>query len=95
VLKKKTVKLSLDVKKNLPENYELEEVKIEPSEIVVAGDQNSIDSFNDTLSIPIDLGEELGRFSQVKDVILSDKLFNVNDVNKVNITYVIKSSNKE
>lgn len=90
---KKTVKLSLDVKK-LSEDKELKEVKIEPSELVVAGSDEMIAKLSDSLSIQMDLDTSIGSHTESKDVILNEALYNVNNVEKVTISYVIEKSNK-
>ncbi|MCQ2979650.1 MAG: hypothetical protein MJ245_07625, partial [Clostridia bacterium] len=91
VLIKKTVKLNLDVKK-LSSNLELDSVKINPPEIVVAGSQEIISKLNDSLSIQIDLEKSAGSYTQNKEVVLNEALKNVDNVDKVSITYTLKNS---
>lgn len=91
VLIKKTVKFNLDVKK-VPKNLELDSVKFSPSEIVVAGTDDIIDKLADSLSISMDLEKTAGNYTQNKEVVLNEALVNVDNVNKVSITYTLKNS---
>ena len=92
VLTKKSVKLNLNVKNNLPEGLEFEAVKIMPNELIVAGTEEIISKLEDNLSIEIELETVEGNYTQVKEVVLNEALVNVNDVDKVNIAYTISKS---
>lgn len=92
VYKIKKVPIELQTEGQLPDNYEITDIKIEPNEIDIKGKKEDLEKINSVKTKPVDINDLIDKRSVVIELDLPEKVSLVDPNQQVTVTLNVEES---